>query len=180
MILVVTSTLSLPLSLSIRRVCLLYDKIVVVWQRTRSWDKLTVWLVRRREECEWKKEPQRETEREGTADEPTVVCMGGFHGRKNAVRNSFNCPNSASVLSLLIRPASHTVDTYTYQSFCLNSAPLPTFRRLHLSRLFPANLHAHLWAVLTKMTSGNIFPWTRPNLVKVIYVTLLKQHARHH
>lgn len=34
--------------------------------------------------------------------------MGVFHGRKNAVRNSFNCPNCASGQSLLTHPDTHT------------------------------------------------------------------------
>lgn len=134
-------------------------------------EKRRVWT------CEWESgERGRERGREST---PTMVCMGVFHGRKNAVRNSFNCPNSASMLSLLTRPRTHThtVDTYTYQSFCLHNGPLPTSIRLHVSLLFLANLHSQLWTLLTKMTKWNICLWPCPSPVKLIYVTLQTQQA---
>lgn len=47
-------------------------------------------------------------EREEGKEKPTLVCIGVFHGRRNAARNSFNCPNSTSVLDLLSHPHRHT------------------------------------------------------------------------
>ena len=92
------------------------------------------WLRQEKSVKVWMKEWEKKG-RAGRRAPPAVLCMGGFHRRRNAVRDSFNSPNSASVPSLLTRPHTHThthtptVVTSTYQSFSLHNAPLPTTRR---------------------------------------------------
>ena len=113
---------------------------------------------------------------------PLSIRMGVFQGRKNAVRNSFNCPNSASVLSPLshlthTQPHAHTNCQYIHIAVILSAQYSITILHstLYLWMLFLASLHSQLKTILTKTILLNIFPWSHPSQVRLIYATISTQ-----
>ena len=131
-----------------------------------------------------------------------VVCMGDFHERKNAVRNSFNCPTPPRCWARSPVPGhTHTYThthphTHTHSSIYIHipvilsaQCSVASLHRTPSPATFPGQpaLSAPLYTLnkndfmtLLFLFFIFFFPWPRPNPDKLIYVALLTQQEKAH